>query len=370
MLVAACAAGSPRAATPPAPRAAPKTPVDSVNTRERTTAEISPGVYVIRHEDAPDTFPQGNTTVVIGERDVLVVDSCYLPSSAQKDIAQIRQWTSKPVRYLVNTHWHYDHTMGNGAYVDAFPGIAIVAHTETRKQIGGYNPQWFAGFQGRAARFKERIEAGKDPDGRVYSEGELAELKTALAGVEPVWAELKTIAARTDLVPTLAFEKSLEIDLGNREVSVRFLGRGNTAGDAVVFLPREKIVVTGDLLDHPVPYLRGGYPVELIGTLESMSRLDVDVLVPGHGKVLRGKAYLEQVIAFLRAVVSEVDKEVHRAGNGSRNLEQVKKGVSERIDLAAWRQRFAGDDKENRDFFDGFAFTGLVTAAYAELWPR
>jgi glyoxylase-like metal-dependent hydrolase (beta-lactamase superfamily II) len=138
----------------------------------------------------------------------------------------------------------------------------------------------------------------------------------------------------------------------------------------VVFLPREKIVVTGDLLDHPVPYLRGGYPVELIGTLESMSRLDVDLLVPGHGKVLRGKAYLEQVIAFLRVVVSEVDKEVHRTGNGGRSLEQVKKAVSERVDLASWRQRFAGDDKENRDFFDGFAVTGLVTAAYAELWPR
>ena len=68
-----------------------------------------------------DEFPQGNTTGVIGQKAVLVVDSCYLPSEARKDIAQIRQWTKLPVKYLVNTHWHYDHTIGNGAYAEAFP---------------------------------------------------------------------------------------------------------------------------------------------------------------------------------------------------------------------------------------------------------
>ncbi|HYO92299.1 MAG TPA: MBL fold metallo-hydrolase, partial [Pyrinomonadaceae bacterium] len=82
---------------------------DSVVTRTRTVTRLAEGIYVIRHPDAPDTFPQGNTTVIIGEREVLVVDSCYLPSSAREDIAQIRQWTTKPVRYLLNTHWHYDH---------------------------------------------------------------------------------------------------------------------------------------------------------------------------------------------------------------------------------------------------------------------
>src|SRR5215210_6371860 len=101
---------------------------DSVNTKERTVTKVAEGVYVIRHKDAPDTFPQGNTTVIIGDREVFVVDSCYLPSSAREDIAQIRQWTSKPVRYLLNTHWHYDHTLGNGTYWDGFPSLTIIAH--------------------------------------------------------------------------------------------------------------------------------------------------------------------------------------------------------------------------------------------------
>jgi cyclase len=351
-------------------RPSTRAPGDSVTTRERASVTVAPGVYVIRHEDAPDTFPQGNTTVVVGERETLVVDSCYLPSSAKKDIQQIQKWTKQPVRYLVNTHWHYDHTMGNGAYKDAFPGITILAHRETKKQIEGYNPQWFAKFPDRATTFKQRIESGKDADGKALTEGEVAEFKTALAGIEPVWTELRDLAARRDMTPTLAFERELDFDLGGREVRILHLGRGNTAGDAVVFLPREKILIAGDLLDHPVPYLGGGYPRELIATLEKMGELEFDTVVPGHGKVLRGKAYLEQVTEFLRVVVNQVDREIHRTGSGPRNLDAVKKAVLSSVNVAAWRERFAGDDRDSRDFFDSFSLSGLITATYAELWPR
>ena len=103
---------------------------DSVKSLERSFEKLAEGVYTIRHKDSPDTFPQGNTTVIIGDREVLVVDSCYLPSSAKEDIAQIKQWTNKPIRYLVNTHWHYDHTMGNGVYWEAFPSFSIIAHAK------------------------------------------------------------------------------------------------------------------------------------------------------------------------------------------------------------------------------------------------
>ena len=73
----------------------------SVTSKERTVTNVTEGVYVVRHKDAPDTFPQGNTTVIIGDKEVLVVDSCLLPSSAKEDIEQIKKWTNKPVRYLV-----------------------------------------------------------------------------------------------------------------------------------------------------------------------------------------------------------------------------------------------------------------------------
>lgn len=376
-VLAACASAPLRASAPTGTEAeravvAPGPPPngDTVSTHSRSVTRVGTGVYMIRHEDAPDTFPQGNTTVVIGERDVLVVDSCYLPSSAQRDIAQIRAWTDRPVKYLVNTHWHYDHTMGNGAYRDAFPGIAIVAHAETKKQIAGYNRQWFANFPERGARFRRLIDAGKDEAGKPLSPSAIAELQTGIAGITPVWAELRPLAARRDLAPDVSFRDELAIDLGGREVRVLHLGRGNTAGDVVVHLADEKLLIAGDLVDHPVPYLGGGYPVELVATLENIARLAPETIVPGHGNLIRGSAYLELVTALVRTVVALVDEEIHRLGNGAQKLELVRKAVEKRIDLLEWHRRFAIEDAEAREMFDDFSFPGLVTAAYAELWPR
>ena len=343
---------------------------DSVVTRARTVTKVTEGIYVIRHPDAPDTFPQGNTTVIVGDREVLVVDSCYLPSSAREDIAQIRQLTNKPVRYLLNTHWHYDHTMGNGVYWEAFPGLAIIAQIETAKQMAGYNPGWFEKFPRRAERFKQLLESGKDANGKPLTEGEKQEYAQAISGVEPVLKEFRSLV---DRMPTLSFDHGINLDLGNREVQIKHLGRGNTAGDAIVFLPKEQLVIAGDLLDHPVPYLGGGYPSELVKTLQRVAQLDAQTIVPGHGNVLEGayaRAYLNQVMEFIQTVVAQVSKEVYRLGNGPRNLEAVREAVLKAIDLNAWRQRFAGEDQENRDFFDGFSMPGLITAAYAEVWGR
>lgn len=343
---------------------------DSVITKERTVEKLAEGIYMIRHKDAPDTFPQGNTTVIIGEREVLVVDSCYLPSSAREDIAQIRQWTNKSVRYLVNTHWHYDHTMGNGAYWEAFPGLAIVAQTETAKQSVGYNPGYIERFPTLANRYKQILDAGKDANGKVLTEGEKRDYAQAIAGIEPVYEEFKKL---TDRAPNLTFDSEMTVNLGNREVRIRHLGRGNTAGDTIIYLPQEKILVTGDLLDHPVPYLGGGYPSELVKTLQVMAQIDAQIIVPGHGEVLRGeygRKYLNQVIDFIRTTVSQVSLEIYRRGNGPRNLEIVREAVLKNVDMKMWRQKFAGDDKDNQDFFDGFSMPGLITAAYAEIWGR
>jgi cyclase len=343
---------------------------DTVSTSQRTVTKLADGIYAIRHKDAPDTFPQGNTTVVIGEREVLVVDSCYLPSSAKEDIAQIRQWTTKPVHFLLNTHWHFDHTMGNAAYRDAFPGLAILAQTETRNQIAGYNPSWFERFLGRAERMQNMIDSGKDANGKVLTPGEIQELKTAVAGIQPVWSEFKLLPARlAELTPDVTFEHEMTIDLGNREVQLKHLGRGNTRGDALAFLPKEKILITGDLLDYPVPYFFGGYPEEQIATLQRMSLLDAQTIVPGHGDVLHDTVYLHQEIDLISTVVAEVKRAIYHLGSGADKFDAVREQVSKNLNIEALRKQFTGDGKENRDFFDE-TFEGLIRAAYAESWGK
>jgi cyclase len=351
--------------------AAPSSHAASSATRVRSVEEVAPGVHLIRHPDAPDEFPQSNTTVVLGARDVLVVDSCYLPSAAREDIAQIRRLTDKPVRYVVNTHWHYDHQMGNAAYRDAFPGVSVLAHAETRNQIAGYDPGWFARFPDRARQFQKLLDDGKDGDGRALSDNDKKTYRDALAGLVPVGREYAELAPRVaELTPDATFDEALAIDLGGRVAEVRFLGRGNTAGDTVVWLPQERVLAAGDLVVHPVPYLGGGFPAEFVQTLGRLVALDPLLIVPGHGELLHGTAYPRMVAEFLAAVNAQVSAAVYRLGNGSRNLVDIQKAVEGSLDVAGWRQRFAGDDPDSRDTFDGFSFPGLVRASHAEIWRR
>ena len=341
---------------------------DSVNTAQRTVTKLADGVYVIRHKDAPDTFPQGNTTVVIGESGVLVVDSCYLPSTAREDIAQIKQWTNLPVRYVFNTHWHMDHNYGNAAYGEAFPGVTIVSQAQTAKMMALREPAELTDYQKGIAAYQQQYDTGKDAAGQPLSELGKADLKTAIAGSAAVWKEFQNLKPR---YPDLTFEHELDLDLGGRTVELKFLGRGNTSGDAVAYLPKEKILATGDLVDHPVPYLGGGFPAEQISTLERLKAIDADILVPGHGDVLHGKEYVQLEIDFLTAVVGAIDQYILGNGAGAkRHLEELRKFVETTIDMPAWRQKFAGDDADARDFFDSFSGPGVVDAAHAELWPR
>jgi cyclase len=335
---------------------------DSSVTTQRTVTKLAEGVYEIRHPDAPDTFPQGNTTVIIGERLVLVVDSCLLPSSAREDVEQIRKWTNKPVTFLVNTHWHFDHTLGNGTYAAAFPSIQIIAQKATWKTIADFNQGAVTRYPARADRFKKILETGKTADGQPLSDNERKDYEHALAGLTPVLAEFKDAV---QLIPNVTFDHELNIDLGRRPVEIKFLGRGNTAGDTVIYLPNEKILMTGDLLDHPIPYFFGGFPVDFPNTLQILAQIDAQTIVPGHGDVLHDKAYIHQVIDLLNAVNKEVGKEI----NDGLSLEEVQQTLPKSFDVKTWRQKFAGSDQEDSDFFDQ-TFAGLIKASYNQIKAR
>jgi glyoxylase-like metal-dependent hydrolase (beta-lactamase superfamily II) len=113
-----------------------------------------------------------------------------------------------------------------------------------------------------------------------------------------------------------------------------------------------------------VPYAFGGYPTEWIATLERLAALDPAQVVPGHGEPLRGKAYIERVANLLRGVRQQVTDLLERNGGGF-TLEQVQKAV----DLSEARRAFAGDDAENREFFDA-SMAGLIRSVYAEARAR
>jgi glyoxylase-like metal-dependent hydrolase (beta-lactamase superfamily II) len=318
---------------------------DSSVTTQRSVTKVADGVYSIRHADAPDTNPQGNTTVIIGQRAVLVVDTAYLPSSAAEDIAQIRRWTDRPVRYVLNTHWHPDHQRGNSVYVDAFPDVTILAHARTAQLMASYDA-------GNRERYPERLQAMKE----TLAKKPDAELQQTVDGRSRVLAELER--SRLQL-PTLTFDSELNLDLGNRVVEIRHTGTGDTLGDAWAWLPKEQVLVTGDLLVAPVPYFFAGYPTDLAHTLHRLNELDAKAIVPGHGDVMRDKTYLRAVLEMIETIVGEVNAAVVRIGSLSARLEDVRP----QIDVAEYRRRFAGDDPHNQEYFDE-SIEGLIKDAF------
>jgi len=331
---------------------------------ERKVTRLAAGVYAIEHKDLNDGSPSGNTTVIIGDREVFVVDSCYRPSFASEDIAQIRQWTDKPVGYLLNTHFHDDHNKGNKTYMDAFPSLAIIAQEETKKDMDLIQPGNIERGPKQLAATIVAFKQGKDPSGRALSEDEKKQVRDLLPEMEKMLEEFKTVVYQS---PTLTFTDKLDIDIGNREVQVKHLGRGNTPGDAIVYLPKEKIIVAGDLLVYPIPYTFDGYPTEWVETLQRMAQLDAEIIVPGHGPVLHDKTYLYLVRDLYKSAVDQVRAQVRCCiGHpGFHTLDEIKSS----IDLTPFRAKFAGNDKDLQAAFDDMT-APLLKITYNEAAQR
>jgi cyclase len=327
----------------------------SLTGQQRKVTKLAEGVYAIEHSGEGG----GNTTVIIGERQVLVVDSCFLPSAAREDIMQIRQWTSTPVSFVLNTHFHNDHNFGNRAYVDAFPALTIIAHVETKKDMDRFGPGSAMREERGLASLQRMHDTGKAGDGTPLTADDKSEVERALANQLSVIQELKNVEFQS---ATMTFDHDFTIDLGNQEVRVMFLGRGNTSGDAVVYLPKKKVLVTGDLVVYPIPYIYDGYPSDWIQTLQKLSQFDADAIVPGHGPILHDKSHILLIRDLLTSAVDQMNARLTQTRPAMfQSLDDVK-GV---VDLAAFRPRFTGTDRDLAAEFDDMT-THLVKVVFQE----
>jgi cyclase len=324
---------------------------------ERKVTKLADGVYEIQHQPWIDA--NGNTTVIIGDRQVFVVDTCFQPSAAREDIAQIRQWTDKPVSFVLNTHFHNDHNLGNRTYMDAFPALTIIAHVETKKEMDLFGPGSAARFEHGLEPYHKMLDTGKTKAGRPLTEDEKNEVKQSLAEIAPELEEIRKLKFQS---ATLTFDHDFSIDIGNREVQVKFLGRGNTGGDAVVYLPREKIVITGDLVVSPLPFIYDGYPSEWIQTLDNLAQLNADTIVPGHGPIMHDKTQIFLTRDLLKSAVDQWNAKLVQSGPGMfRTLDEAKAAV----DLTPFRQRFVGSNKGMAAAFDEMT-ANLIKVVFEE----
>jgi len=278
--------------------------------------KVADGVYAAVAK--PRTPINCNAAVIVYDEGVLVVDTHSRPSSAKALIQQIRTVTDKPVRYAVNTHFHWDHVQGNHAYPVAFPRqVAIVASEATREnliQMGmkRVKDQIDAG-PGQVADLEKRIAAASDAKAKAQLEDELKQQQAYLAEIRSL--ELK--------LPDLTFDKSLILHRSDRDILLLFLGRGHTSGDVVAYLPKQKVVATGDLLHGWMPFMGDSYPPEWVATLDALDKLDFDQIIGGHGGV-KPRSHLR----FFRNYIADLIEAVRAAKGKGETLDQAKASVA------------------------------------------
>jgi glyoxylase-like metal-dependent hydrolase (beta-lactamase superfamily II) len=312
--------------------------------------QVADGVYSIIHGRATEFNPHGNTGIVVGDNAVLVVDSDFLPSRTDADIALIRKVTDKPVRYLVNTHWHGDHTHGNGVYRDAFPGLTIIGSPQNRELIELNLVQVPAeiarphSFVREALADEERkLARGKDSTGRSFTPEELRDLTRSVAELRQEFIDLPRIAV---VPPNLLFSDSIVMEMGlNHRVVIRNQGRANSPSDVTVYLPHQRVLFTGDILVFPRPFVGGSYPAPWIDVLRRLEGLQVSAVVPGHGPVLPNHNYTRTVREVFEITRQRIDS-AYRAGT---SLDEIQRDSTLVDDL---RTRF--DRPEGNPFTPSF----------------
>jgi glyoxylase-like metal-dependent hydrolase (beta-lactamase superfamily II) len=336
----------------------PRPPIPS--DPEVEVVPIATGVYAVLRSQHPDEQPgHSNSVIIINDEDVVVVDATRMPSQAAKIIAVVRALTDKPVRTLVHTHWHDDHVYGNQAFAEAFPGLEIVAHQSAREDMLAISlprnlPGYKKDYPAYVAQIEERLKQA-DSGSQPLPLERRGQLERIAARIRREIAELPNLHP---VVPNVTFDSALTLYRGSREIRLLHFGRANTRGDTVVYLPKEKIVASGDMIVSPVPYAHGSYMTNWIAANKKLAALDADVIVPGHGRVQRDKSYLTLETELIESLVRQVRGSAERG----LSLEETRKA----LDLRSFEEKMTGGDKQRASDFANYFVAPASARAYKE----
>jgi cyclase len=243
-----------------------------------------------------------NAAIFLNSRDVLVVDTHSKPSAAASLIAQIKkEITPHPVRYVVNTHFHWDHIQGNHAYGAAGGKIDFIASEPTKQLMSDLAQQR---LQASLDEIPKQIDALRVRAGKSSSADEKAFCEEQIRQMLAYQSEMKTFTLE---LPTITFGKSYLIKDEAHELHIEFHGHAHTAGDVVVFCPQKRVVATGDMIHGFLPFIRDGFPKTWPKTMDSVAQLSFEKICPGHGPVQQTQERLIDMRNYIEELTEKVD---------------------------------------------------------------
>lgn len=248
--------------------------------KQVTFSELSPGLaYAYTAEGDP------NTGVIVTDRGCIVIDAQATPRMAQQVMDQIETVTEKPVTHVILTHYHAVRVLGTSGY-SAFD---VIASEDTRDLIVERGEQDWASELGRFPRLFQGAES--------------------IPGL--TW-------------PTQTFKGQMSLWFDDLEVRLMQLGRGHTKGDTVVWLPEQKILFSGDLVEYgATPYTGDAYHADWPATLDNLAALGAEKLVPGRGEALQTREQCEDGIAGTRAFIADLYGSVKAGVEAGKGLKEV-----------------------------------------------
>jgi glyoxylase-like metal-dependent hydrolase (beta-lactamase superfamily II) len=253
-----------------------------------TFSKLSEHAYAYTAEGDP------NSGIVIGDDAVMVIDTQATPAMAQDVIRRIREVTDKAIKYVVLSHYHAVRVLGAAAYRPEH----IIASQDTRDLIVERGEQDKASEIGRFPRLFRNVESV--PPGMTW--------------------------------PTMTFTGKMTLWLGKLEVQLIQLGRGHTKGDTVVWLPQDKVLFSGDLVEFDAtPYAGDAYFQDWPKTLDNIAAFKPQALVPGRGAALQGAADVARGLEGTRAFVSELYASVKAGAAAGKDLRAVYKETFDKL---------------------------------------
>ena len=268
--------------------------VTAQNRPAPSRTEISPGIHLFSTPPYGDVGLDGNSIAVVSTDGVLVFDSNGTPAASAAVLAEIRKLTDKPVRYVVNSHWHWDHWYGTETYLNAFPDVRIVTHEKNRAMMTGPAIEFNRpGLETQLPGYIQNLQKRAAADSKLQP----------LLEADRFFLDHKKNVRFA--FPNVTFSERLTLEMGDRHVEVLNYGRGVTPGDTFVYLPREKVLLLGDLIVNPITFALSGYPTEWLKVLERVDALDATTIVTGHGPALHDKRLLHSTMDVFRVLLRE-----------------------------------------------------------------
>lgn len=327
--------------------------------------KVAPHVWALHAPMSSGMSPLANEMVVEQRDGLVLIDAGKTRGAGKRIVALIRSISAKPVKAVILTHWHQDHVLGLGPVVEAWPAARIIASAATAKSIAT-DPSYAGSptaLDATAARDEARAAAF-----RQYAKDFFAKIHDASLTPEQHegWAEMVGVLDQRAIdekgtylvLPTTTFTGRFSMDDAEAPIEAIEIGQGHTDSDVVVWAPKQKVLAAGDLVVSLVPY-GGNHVIKWPSALDRMTALQPRTIIPGHGDVLHGTAYLQ----VMRSVIAGIDQRVRALP-----LKPVLSddAVRQRIDVSAERRLVTHGDPWLGDLFD-HNFADDRVQAYHEL---